>query len=339
MKASFLLLCTSIALVFGARVPKIFVKGVTSDSLDSRQVVLNKLLDTVTATVEGKKFEEDFLDVTTQSLYDVYQRYQLGILRSINPDVEVFSAVLEYAGTDAGKRMFKKLKSTDTHFRQAEVQLSKNRDRECRQLTLLKTFSDAATSCMCDPHEIYSYCRMLVAHEANQMSQSSVTSTASDPKIDQQKDHSVADIQHFELDIENNTMAASVNRSESKTTSKLLPFFDRETGTYMTNACIGQGIQLCVRRGAVGPTTEMLISGGRYIIEHCTQTGKLNCTNFDPLALIQTSSADKLMNMRLELDVSLCLGITGMQKLLRRFGLGSCYDLLSLKAYVLDETI
>ena len=332
MKAVLISSLMLIASALGAHVPTVAIEGLSVDLTAQRQVVLDKILNHVTARVESNPRQES-ISTSTKSVYESVQALQHDACDGTvsAADEKVFAAVLAHAATSEGKTMFATLQS-DPAFEAAEQMLSANRQEECRQVQReLTQLSNASTSCLCDPTKSYSYCRMLLAHEANLLTQDTQSTASKTELTSFQEDF------HAQAPVKLDTTPLAVYGNSSvralQATNKPKGFvYDALSGSFMADACIGEGTQICVKGGVVGPTYNMLTNAGQYILKQCS---KGSCKDINPMDLVAIAG-DELANTRLEVGVSLCLGVTGLTQLMRKFGVSLCVNLLTLEAFLLQ---
>lgn len=156
-----------------------------SDFTSDRQYILNAIL----AAAQNQMASDPSAATTSPTLNNLVDAHNAYIASPTTEAAQdLYAMVLAHIASDDGLGMINDLMSSDTTFSSANDNSSTDRDTECTQLQSYfsmangyNKISAATQACMCDDSPPYVYCRLLLANDmlnTTQTVQSTTTSAA-----------------------------------------------------------------------------------------------------------------------------------------------------------------
>ena len=274
------------------------------------------------------------------------------------------SVLAHYATAPDADQQVQQLRQSNAQFAAAAAQAEAKREEECDMLTSFFNaqygkVSQATKDCICDNTKDYVVCRSKLANDLNTQTIQTMQSTITDkrmqriayghpgamnvPMADPAK--TVAVNNTWQPDWMRNGSNANVNAaaapsllSRRQATAEL----DPSKGEFTAGGCIPVAeelpIELCVTTTASVPAfSAAQDAGGNVVVSQLNTDGSSKSTAlFDFLAETAKGTVE---DSKIELDISLCMGIPGLSEVLNDVGISLCLDLFRTDMFFLQGPV
>ena len=273
------------------------------------------------------------------------------------------SVVTHYATAPDAHQQVQQLRQSNAAFAAAADAAAARREEECDMVSNIYRgqygkISEATKACLCDDSGASDYvvCRAMMAADLNTQTIQTMQSTATDKRMQRVAMGHPAGMNVTMADpsqsMVNNTWQPKYMEQQAQlsTPSLLQPqqsrrqaeqepkgptAFDPTSGEFSATACVGEVVEVCVKGELAVPIFETVKSAaGDYVVNQVT---KGQTSSSSSLADFLANNAKGLAeDSKLELDISLCLGLPGLTEVLNEVGISLCIDLLRADLFFLQ---
>eukprot|EP00128_Syssomonas_multiformis_P014761 Colp12_sorted_trinity150504_noHs@135 len=333
--------------------PKVIVEGIPSEHLKARQIVLNTILKSALDDIEThSRTTAASLPPTLHAVNSAYKRWHNFTTGEGSSDPSMMTpyhevltrAVIAHTVSVHGSVMMKNITS-DQGFMAADQFLGSNRSQECQDLKTYMSgpmgqISKATKDCMCNFTEVYSYCRMLLAHDMDSTTQT-VQSSAKPSDIARIASNITAKMNtNATFDVNNRWQPPAYRNGSIGLRENGFQGYNPATGEFFAQGCVGEILEVCIKGGGVLPIFKTAVQtttqGDELVITQCTSG---QCTGDYTASAFLSAFGNNIANAGVEVGVSICLGIPGLVEVLNEFGISLCLNLLTLDLYPLQGPV
>lgn len=327
-------------------------------AMDARQAILEGLLTGAQQQVAANSQMVAAIP-TLSALIDAHTAYaQLVSAPQAAPAAQVSAAakdlmdsvIMHYATAVNGQQQIEQLMQTDASFAAAANVAAARRDDECDMVSNYYTaqygkISQATKACLCDASGRipYVYCRALLAADLNTDTIKNMKSTITERRMERIASGHPGGMNvpmgdpARNLAVNNTWQPASASAPAAAAPSLLSrrdTGFDPLAGEFSAGVCVGEVVELCVTAKATCPIFEAAKNAaGQFVVNELTSGSTTASTT-----LVDFLSKDlkTLAEGKLELDISICLGLPGLTEVLNDVGISLCLTLLQADLFYLQ---